>query len=72
MATTSEATKGPEVFHRQSWPGPRGHFLFGSLREFRRDQLNFLRDTWRTYGDYVRIRTVPGFDVYFLADPAAI
>jgi cytochrome P450 len=46
--------------------------LFGCLRPFQRDQLNFLRDTWRTHGDYVRIPTVPGFDVYFLADPAAI
>jgi cytochrome P450 len=46
--------------------------LFGCLRPFQRDQLNFLRDIWRTHGDYVRIPTLPGFDVYFLADPAAI
>jgi cytochrome P450 len=46
--------------------------LFGCLRAFRRDQLNFLRDLRRTYGDYVRIPTVPGYDVYLLADPAAI
>jgi cytochrome P450 len=46
--------------------------LFGCLREFRRDQLNFLRDLRRTYGDYVRIPTVPGYDVYLLADPAAV
>ena len=46
--------------------------MIGCLREFRRDQLNFLRDTWRTHGDYVRIPTVPGYDVYFLADPAGI
>ncbi len=38
----------------------------------RSDPLNFYRDTWRTYGDYVRIRTLPGFDVCLLADPAAI
>ena len=72
MATLSDATKPPEVLHRQGWPGPRGHFLFGCLRAFRRDQLNFLRDIWRTHGDYIRIPTVPGWDVYFLADPAAI
>jgi cytochrome P450 len=46
--------------------------VFGCLRAFRRDQLNFLRDTWRAHGDYVRIPTVPGYDIYFLADPAAI
>src|SRR5262249_34925389 len=66
------ATKPPEVLHRQGWPGPRGHFLFGCLRGFRRDQLNFLRDLRRTHGDYVRIPTVPGFDIYLLADPAAV
>src|SRR6516225_10582298 len=72
MAALREATKRPEVSHRQSWPGPRGHFLLGCLREFRRDQLNFLRDLRRTHGDYVRIRTVPGYDIYLLSDPAAV
>jgi cytochrome P450 len=46
--------------------------LFGCLRPFLRDQLNFLRGVWRTHGDYVRIPTLPGFDVYFLANPVAI
>jgi cytochrome P450 len=46
--------------------------LTGCLRAFRRDQLNFLHDLRRTYGDYVRIPTVPGYDVYLLADPAAV
>jgi cytochrome P450 len=72
MAALSEAAKRPEVLQRQNWPGPRGNFLFGCLRAFQRDQLNFLRAIWRTHGDYVRIPTVPGWDVYFLADPAAI
>ena len=51
MATLGEVSKRPEVSHRLSWPGPRGTFLFGCLREFRRDQLNFLRDLRETYGD---------------------
>ena len=72
MATLGEAQRPAAGTTRRSWPGPRGNFLFGCLRAFRRDQLNFLRDVWRTHGDYVRIPTVPGFDVYFLADPAAI
>jgi cytochrome P450 len=46
--------------------------LFGCLREFRRDQLNFVRDLRRIHGDYVRIPTVPGYDIYLLADPAAV
>src|SRR6516165_2785860 len=72
MATLSDAAKPPEVLHRRGWPGPRGHFLFGCLREFRRDQLNFVRDLRRTHGDYVRIPTVPGYDIYLLADPADV
>src|SRR5215471_14059870 len=72
VATLGEAPKRPDVFHRQSWPGPRGNFLFGCLRAFRRDQLNFLCDLRGTYGDYVRIPTVPGYDIYLLADPAAV
>jgi cytochrome P450 len=72
MATLGEAPKHQEVCQRRSWPGPRGRFLFGCLREFLHDQLNFLRALRRTHGDHVRIPTLPGFDVYFLADPAAI
>jgi cytochrome P450 len=72
MATLSDATKPPEVLHRRDWPGPRGHFLLGCLREFRLDQLNFLRDLRRTHGNYVRIPTVPGYDIFLLADPAAV
>jgi cytochrome P450 len=72
MAALGETAKRPEVVQRQSWPGPRGNFLFGCLRDFRRDQLTFLRDLRRTYGDHVRIPTVPGYDIYLLADPAAV
>jgi cytochrome P450 len=72
MATFGQAPKRPEGFHQPSWPGPRGNFLFGCLRAFRRDQLNFLRDLRQTYGNYVRIPTVPGYDIYLLADPAAV
>src|ERR1043165_4488165 len=57
---------------RGRWPGPRGNFLWGCLREFRRDQLHFLRETWRTHGDYMCIPTVPRYSIYVLADPAAV
>src|SRR5262249_9619754 len=72
VATSAKAPRRPGVFHRPSWPGPRGNFFFGCLRAFRRDQLNFLLDLRRTYGDHVRIPTVPGYDIYLLADPAAV
>jgi cytochrome P450 len=72
MTTLGEAPRPAAVPSRRSWPGPRGNWLFGCLRDFRRDQLNFLREVWRAHGDYVRIPTVPGYDIYFLADPAAV
>lgn len=56
----------------RTWPGPRGSLLLGCLRSIQHDPLNFYRDAWRTYGDYVRIRPFPGYRVYLLADPAAV
>jgi cytochrome P450 len=72
MATLRETKAHRATHHRHDWTGPRGRFPFGCLGEFRRDQLRFVRDLRRTYGDYVRIPTVPGYDVYLLADPAAV
>jgi enediyne biosynthesis protein E7 len=40
-------------------PGPRGHFLLGSLREFRRDILGLVTQSAATYGDIVRCRLGP-------------
>ncbi|MFW6042596.1 MAG: cytochrome P450 [Chloroflexota bacterium] len=37
-------------------PGPQGHWLLGSLREFRRDTLGTMTDWVRRYGDAVRFR----------------
>src|SRR5262245_47423309 len=72
MATWSDPATRSQGSHGQGWPGPRGNFLFGCLGEFRRNQLHFLRELQRTHGDYVRIPTVPGYAIYFLADPAAV
>jgi cytochrome P450 len=40
-------------------PGPRGRFLTGSLREFRRDLLGFLTRSAAEYGDLVTFRLGP-------------
>src|SRR5262245_26466701 len=40
-------------------PGPRGHWLLGSLGEFRRDMLGFYRRVTRDYGDVVSYRLGP-------------
>jgi cytochrome P450 len=46
--------------------------LTGCVRAIRRDSLSFYRNVCRSYGDYVRIPTLPGYDVYLIADPAAV
>lgn len=46
--------------HRPSLaPGPRGHPLWGNLREFRRDVLGLMMESTRRFGDVVRFRLGP-------------
>jgi cytochrome P450 len=40
-------------------PGPRGTFLGGNLADFRRDRLDFLTQTARSYGDVAALRLGP-------------
>jgi len=49
-------------------PGPRGHFLLGSLPEVRADPLEFLTSCARDYGDIVHYR-IFNQHVYLLNDP---
>jgi cytochrome P450 len=49
-------------------PGPRGHFLTGSLPEFRRDMLGFFRDVAHAYGDIVQLKFL-GIPVYLVSHP---
>src|SRR5947209_7097050 len=72
MATSTETTVGASGKAGRSWPGPRGHWLLGCLRAVQNDPLRFYHQTWRTYGEYVRIRALPGIYFYLLADPAAV
>ena len=50
-------------------PGPRGHLLWGSLRELQRDPLKLYMDARREYGDIVRLRSMPPFFWHSLAHP---
>ena len=34
-------------------PGPKGHFLFGSIKDYKKDVLNFFLNTTEEYGDLV-------------------
>jgi cytochrome P450 len=52
-------------------PGPKGHFLTGSLPEIQRDRVKFLVDLQRDYGDIVRIGLGP-FEAVVLFHPDGI
>ena len=52
-------------------PGPKGHFLVGSLPEIRRDELEFLMKLVREHGDIVFLRVV-NHPVYILSHPRDI
>jgi len=55
--------------NRTQPPGPRGHWLWGCSREIQRDPLGFYERTWRDYGEFVRVRIVPGMYLYMLFRP---
>ena len=60
MAVTTESrTPTPKPGGAPRPPGPKGHWLTGNLREFRRDRLGYLTECARTYGDVVAIRLGP-------------
>lgn len=52
-------------------PGPKGHFLLGSLPEIRRDELDYLSRIVREYGDVVYVRVV-NHPCYVLSHPRDI
>jgi cytochrome P450 len=52
-------------------PGPKRHLLTGNTREFYRDQLGFLTDSARKFGDVVSLRFLH-VPVYVLSNPVHI
>lgn len=44
----------------------------GALKELKSDPLRFYTGNRADYGDYVRVKTIPGFDFYTLTYPTAI
>jgi cytochrome P450 len=52
-------------------PGPKGHFLLGALPDIRRDELDYLTDIVRRYGDVVYLRVV-NHPCYVLSHPRDI
>lgn len=52
-------------------PGPKGHWLLGSLREFISDTLGFLNRLRSDHGQVARFRLVRGIN-YLISDPTLI
>ncbi|MBL0936766.1 MAG: cytochrome P450 [Rhizobiaceae bacterium] len=68
MADLAPQYGAPAASHET---GPRGLPLFGSALDFGRDQLGFLEDLSRTYGDVVPFR-IAGWPCLLIGDMAAI
>ena len=49
-------------------PGPKGHFLLGSLLKFKRDSLRCMCDWHKDYGDLVHFKLGPK-DFYLISHP---
>src|SRR5689334_12174530 len=57
---------------RRTPPGPRGHWLFGSVGRLRSDPLGLYKEAQKEYGDVVRFRATPGFSWYLVLHPADV
>lgn len=58
-----------ESSSKQYPPGPRGHWLLGTLGEFRGELLQMMLDWLHRYGDAIRFRYFPGSYGYLLCHP---
>jgi cytochrome P450 len=57
---------------RKAPAGPRGHWLWGCMPQVHKDPLTFYSRVRREYGDYVRLRAVPGVYYSLLTHPEAV
>src|ERR1044071_236292 len=50
-------------------PGPRGHWLYGSIREMLRNPLNFYLQDPKSYGDIIHFPSLPFYSWYLISHP---
>ena len=72
MAQAGTISPRSDAAGTKRWPLVRGHLLTGVLRQVQREPLALYQNAWRERGDYIRLRALPGYYYYLLADPAAI
>lgn len=51
-------------------PGPSNYIAFS--KAYRDDPLNAYGQAWKTYGDLIRFKAIPGADLYFVVHPDAV
>ena len=56
---------------RKTPPGPRGHWLLGSMPDFLNDSLGYLRRMAQDYGDVVRYRVAHMIGTRSTSPPAS-
>ena len=61
----------PQTTRPKTPPGPRGHFLLGSMAEVQTDVMGFLQGLAQQYGDVARFRFA-WFSGYLVSHPDAI
>lgn len=67
----SSVTITPSRHHGIDPPGPPANFSIAGLLEQMANPLEYYMKSWKEYGDYVRLRGIPGVDWYLLTHPAA-
>jgi cytochrome P450 len=72
VSTASEPAAGTQLPAPKTFAGPAGHWAAGCLPEMQRDPLGLYMRAKAQYGDYVRLRVVPGIYCYVLTHPDAV
>lgn len=71
MSSPASSAVARTPVRSKSPPGPPGHWLWGNVAAFRKDRLNFMRETSREYGGVVALR-VATRKIWLITDPAVI
>ena len=56
----------------KTWPVVHGHWLKGCMGQVQREPLSLYHNAWKQYGDFVKLRALPGIYFYLLTHPDAV
>lgn len=52
--------------------GPKGHWIFGNMKQMQEDPLSFWMHIAKEYGDFVHVRSIRKEGIYFINDADAL